>query len=406
MQIQLDTLERHGRVDAAHPLPAVDPEGDAFPLHGASRVLRRLHPLRQAPAADLPVPALARGLRHRRARRPVRGRHGGGGLPGRAAGRTVPARGAGRSALWLVGAGSPLLFDAFVMHAHTIAAATAVLAGLGRLRALERHRARWAVLAVAGGAGHRAPAHRGRAVRAALGAALLGLGVAAGGDSAGRRRASPSGWRARRRCSSIAGGRAPWRAALHRRRARRRTAGRRTSRAGVSSLAYTLVMPGYRGVTPVEAITAVGALLVIVGVVLVHRRPGDQGAVAVPVARRRAAARARRGWSGDRSRACSLAFCIGIGGLLLAAVPARPRTASASVAGDGRAVRLRGRPHPVRERWAHRVGRAVLRPGRAAPRARWPPPRSAGPGPVGTLAGPASCRARWWRQGWAWPCSR
>jgi hypothetical protein len=50
----------------------------------------------------------------------------------------------------------------------------------------------------------------------------------------------------------------------------------------VSSLSYTLVMPGYRELTTAEALTAVGALLLMVGVVLVHRRRADAGALVVP----------------------------------------------------------------------------------------------------------------------------
>ena len=146
VQIQLDTLEDTGGWTLAAPAPrrstrratpsrstAPREYSDGFTLYG------------KHPALDLPLPAAPRGL------------PGTGGLIALSVAGTVAAaflaapggrapsrreRPARRSGWWA--RASPLLFDAFVVHAHTIAAATAALAALGRRSpAVQDHRARW-----------------------------------------------------------------------------------------------------------------------------------------------------------------------------------------------------------------------------------------------------------------------
>ena len=143
--IQLETIEDTGQWSLQHPLPEIDPEGAAFPLHGATRyeggyVLYGKHPA--LVYLYLPV--------HR-----AFGLVGLVGLSvlGTWAAAIVAAllaqrvrKGSGTLALWFVGAGSPLFFDAYVIHAHTLGAAVAGAAALCAVAVVER-RARWCGLA-------------------------------------------------------------------------------------------------------------------------------------------------------------------------------------------------------------------------------------------------------------------
>jgi hypothetical protein len=184
-------------------------------------------------------------------------------------------------ALWLVGVGSPLFFDAFVIHAHTIAAALAGTAILAALRTIDRPTAiAWCVTPIA-----------------LLVTSLLrsegiifaaSLGIAIGGVAIRRRRAdlvllgfasTAAGGAAlaidRWASSAVAAG-APRPLDLVEFPSVTFLEGRR------SSLELTVLLPGYRG-TVSEVVALFGAMLLIVGVALVRRRPGDDGAQVVLV---------------------------------------------------------------------------------------------------------------------------
>jgi hypothetical protein len=129
-----------------HPLPEVDPEGDAYPLELSPSGPKGVASYAKHPAYPLLLAGADRV-----------GGHGAMvllsllGTWAAALGAAALARslvdGYGRSALWLVGAGSPLLFDGYWVIAHSLAAAMVVWALHVTLRA---HRARvpWASLVV------------------------------------------------------------------------------------------------------------------------------------------------------------------------------------------------------------------------------------------------------------------
>lgn len=314
VQIQLDELDRSGRWTLPHPLPAVDPEGDAFPLHGATEYDDGFTLYGKHPALVYLY-------------RPVHDAFGTGGLVavsvlGTVAAAMVAARlaerlrvGSGPLALWLVGAGSPLFFDAFVVHAHTVAAATAALAAYGALRAIEERAVAWGLLAVAAALCAALLRTEGVLYAAALGAAVVGVGLARrrvvvavlGGavGAAGAAAVLLDRWWSSQIAEGALVGSVP---------AARSGATYLGGR--VSSLAYTMVMPGYRGITVPEALTAVGAVLVIVGIVAVHRRPSDPGAVALPIAGA-AVLLVRSGMEWGPVPGLLLAFCVAVGGVLV-----------------------------------------------------------------------------------------
>ena len=177
VQIQLDVLEDTGGWTLSHPLREVDPEGDAFPLHGAAEYSDGFTLYGKHPALIYLY-------------RPFHAAFGTGGLVALSIAGTVAAAfvagmlaerfrtGSGALALWLVGAASPLFFDAFVVHAHTVAAATAVLAAWAAIRAVEEaHAVRWGGLAVVAALVTALLRTEGAVYAAALGLALITAGV-------------------------------------------------------------------------------------------------------------------------------------------------------------------------------------------------------------------------------------
>jgi hypothetical protein len=144
--IQARSLADGGGWIVEHPFPEADPTGERYPLElsewGTDGV---------APYAKHPLyPVLLAGA----------DRLGGTtamillSLVGTVAAAVVAASlsarvrpGIERSTLWTVGLVSPLLFSAFWVIAHSLAAALAGLAVLAALRAAERDRIRWSVLA-------------------------------------------------------------------------------------------------------------------------------------------------------------------------------------------------------------------------------------------------------------------
>ena len=312
--IQLDTIEETGVWALDHPMPEVDPEGAAFGLHGATRYEPGYTLYGKHPALIylyLPV--------HR-----AFGLVGLVGLSvlGTWAAALVAAALAERIrpdsgvfALWLVGVGSPLFFDAFVIHAHTIAAAVAGAGALLALRMVDDDRR-------ALGAG---------VVVAALVVALLrtegiffagALGGALGLFGLARRRIALVATGA---ATVVAGGAAllidrAWAARVAAgdyvdvetfgREALSFVAGRYTS------MLFTLFMPGYRGGALPEALTTLGAVLLIVGTALLRRRPADTGAVVLPLTGAALLlARAFLEWGPVPG--LLVAFCVGVAALVL-----------------------------------------------------------------------------------------
>jgi hypothetical protein len=184
--------------------------------------------------------------------------------------------------VWLVGVASPLFFDAFVIHAHTLAAATGALAVLAALRAVQDRRWWWGCASVAAALVTGLLRTEGVLFALALGAvlvgwaaarrdvgrALLGAGVGVAGVSAVL---IDRAWSTAVARGDLIGSVPSARS------------GSSFLEGRVSSLGYTMAMPGYRDLNVAEMLTAVGAVLVIAGVPLALRRPDDDGAVVVPV---------------------------------------------------------------------------------------------------------------------------
>jgi hypothetical protein len=279
--IQVEHLADTGDWALPHPFPEVDPTGAAFPLHGATRyedgyTLYGKHAL--LVFVYLPV-YNAFGLAGLVGLSVL-------GTVGAALGAGVLAErirpGSGPLALWLTGVGSPLLFDAFVIHAHTLAAALAVLSVLLAIRWCERGEpvtAAGLVVALLATALLRT---EGVFFAAAVGTVLgvmglrrrrLGL-IALGGASVGAGAAAvmlDRVW-----ASALAGS-----PAVSQGRFVNPGVGFLEGR--VASLSYTLVMPGYRDQNLPELMTALGVIVIIVGAVLLRRRPDDEGARLLPV---------------------------------------------------------------------------------------------------------------------------
>jgi hypothetical protein len=312
--IQLDTIEATGAWTLPHPLPEVDPQGTAFPLHGASRyesgyTLYGKHPL--LVYLYLPIHR-AFGLAGLIGVS-ILGTVGAAAAAGALAERIL--RRSGPAALWLVGVGSPLFFDAFVIHAHTIAAACAGLAALLAVRLVERRSLALAValvVAVLGGALLRTEgAFFGVALGAALGVVglvrrrldLVALAGAAGGVAAAARLLDA------RWAGAVAGGRPVSLGAF--------TQAHTTFLWDrITSLTITAVMPGYRGTDGFELATLVGAALVIAGAVAVRRRPQEHEAVLLAaVGAGVLAVRSVLEWGAVPG--LLVAWCVGVAGLVL-----------------------------------------------------------------------------------------
>jgi hypothetical protein len=236
-------------------------------------------------------------------------------------------RGSAPAALWLVGAGSPLFFNSFVIHAHTIAAAAGALAALLVLQVMEG--ARWwrsaaAVLAVLAVALLRT---EGVLFAGAIGSTtgLLGLlhrrlrVVALG---AGAVTAGAGAFLADRAWAGVVAAGEPVAQGTYSTVPQSFLEGRR------SSASFTLLLPGYRGGTVPELLTLLGAALLIAGVLLVRRRPTDHGALLLPtVGAGLLLARSVMTWGPVPG--LLVGFCVGMAGLVLldrdlaATVPSR-----------------------------------------------------------------------------------
>lgn len=312
--IQLDRIEDTGRWTMPHPLPEVDPEGAAFPLHNATRyrdgyTLYGKHPL--LIYLYLPIHR-AFGLAGLVALSIL-------GTIGAAVGGAALAErirhGSGPLALWMVGAASPLFFDSFLIHAHTLAAALAALAVALALRAVEDRRLVHGLGAVGAALVTALLRTEGVFLAAALGvalglaglrlhrSALLLLGAAVMSAAA----VAPlldRGW-----AELVAGSPA------HLAESFAQVPPSFVSDR-LTSLAITLIQPGYQGIDTASILTLLGAVLLTVGAWAVRRGPDDPGALLLPaLGAGLLAVRALLGWGAVPG--LLVAFCVGTTGLVL-----------------------------------------------------------------------------------------
>lgn len=142
---QARQLHDEGTWVVPHPFPEVDPTGAAFPYDlsqptedgGAPFVKHTVYPLLATPLFGLGGVEALRLLSILGA---VAAALAGAGVAG------FVRPGLGRATLWVVGLGSPLLFDSYLLIAHTLGAAAVTAALLVGLRAVGEQRARWALL--------------------------------------------------------------------------------------------------------------------------------------------------------------------------------------------------------------------------------------------------------------------
>ena len=151
--IQAASLETGGGWIVEHPLPEVDPDGAWYPVGQRRAGRATASPPCQAPAVPRswpPVPP-ARWAGGDGRCSPCAGTLAAAGLAAALARRIDPSL--ARPALWVVGLASPLLFDGFLVMAHTLGAALAAAAVLAAVVAIQDRRPAMALLvapAVAG----------------------------------------------------------------------------------------------------------------------------------------------------------------------------------------------------------------------------------------------------------------
>ena len=142
---QVRHLHDQGTWVVPHPFPEVDPSGEAFPYDlsqptddgGAPFVKHTVYPMLAAPLFGLGGIEALRLLSLLGA---VAAALSGAGVAG------FVRPGLGRATLWVVGLGSPLVFDSYLLIAHTLGAAAVTAALLVGLRTVAGQRARWALL--------------------------------------------------------------------------------------------------------------------------------------------------------------------------------------------------------------------------------------------------------------------
>lgn len=129
-----------------HPVPEVDPTGAAYPLELSGRGPNGTAPFVKHPLYAVLLAAADRfGGVAGMVLLSILGTVAAAGLAGLLAARLDPAL--ARPTVWVVGLGSPLLFDGYLVIAHTLGAACAVGAVLAAAVAVERP-SRWAAVAV------------------------------------------------------------------------------------------------------------------------------------------------------------------------------------------------------------------------------------------------------------------
>jgi hypothetical protein len=130
-----------------HPVPEVDPTGAAYPLELSERGPRGTAPFAKHPLYALLLAGADRvGGVTAMVALSLLGTVAAAGLAALLAGRLDPAL--ARPAVWAVGLGSPLLFDGFLVIAHTLGAAAAAAAVLAAAAAFERRKPALAVAVV------------------------------------------------------------------------------------------------------------------------------------------------------------------------------------------------------------------------------------------------------------------
>jgi hypothetical protein len=223
--------------------------------------------------------------------------------------------GSGVVALWLVGAASPLFFDAYVIHGHTIAAALAGVAALLVVRSLEERRLWTGVVAVVAVFTVGLLRSEGVLFAMAFGGAVCLVGIlrrrvdlVVVGLASGA--AGPGAYLLDRAWSAAVAGGDRVRVDSFAKTGETFLSGR------VTSASYTWLMPGYRGGNLAEILTMVGAFLLIAGAVVVRRRRDDPGAVVLPVAGALLLL-VRAGLEWGPVPGLLLAFCVGFVGVVL-----------------------------------------------------------------------------------------
>lgn len=142
---QVRQLHDQGTWVVPHPFPEVDPSGEAFPYDlsqptddgGAPFVKHTVYPMLATPLFGLGGIEALRILSLLGA---VAAALSGAGVAG------FVRPGLGRATLWVVGLGSPLVFDSYLLIAHTLGAAAVTTALLVGLRTVAGQRVRWALL--------------------------------------------------------------------------------------------------------------------------------------------------------------------------------------------------------------------------------------------------------------------
>ena len=137
--IQARSLEAGEGWIVEHPLPEVDPDGGWYPVVNAEHGDKGFAPLAKHPAYPVLAAAAMRlagvtGI----VLLSLAGTVAAAGLAAALAGRVD--RSLVRPTLWVVGVGSPMLFDGFLAMAHTLGAALATAAVLAAVVAVQDHR--------------------------------------------------------------------------------------------------------------------------------------------------------------------------------------------------------------------------------------------------------------------------
>ena len=258
-----------------HPVPEADPTEDNYPLELSARGARGTAPFVKHPLYALLLAGADRvGGITAMVLLSVAGTLAAAALAAALADRM--RRGLARAALWVVGLASPLLFDGYVVIAHTLGAAGAAGAALFALRAVEGRRP-FASVAGVGACVAFAVLLRNEAVFFAL-----GLGVAAGAVALARRHLPAAGV-AVASVAAAAGahlGEQEW--------IQRILGGSTVGLPGgpgvttglvagrVRSFTLTWLRPGYGGPALVETALLLMVCALVVGVVAVRRHPGDR----------------------------------------------------------------------------------------------------------------------------------
>ena len=174
---QADLLDGRGAWELPHPLPEVDPDGTAFPLHnslitadgGVPFAKHPIYPLVLAPLYGLGGVAAMKLLS-------LAGTVAAAGVGALLARRLRP--GLDGPVVWAIGLASPLFLYGYVLIAHTLGAAAAGLAVVGVLDMMDGRARRGALLAAGGAIGLALLRTEGLLFLAALVVTVMVIGLA------------------------------------------------------------------------------------------------------------------------------------------------------------------------------------------------------------------------------------